>query len=158
MKALQLALAGVLMLCAVLSPALAKTVITNDPGGSVVEYISKYSDMRDANEHIVIDGKCISACTLMLGILPSQNICVTSRASFGFHSASYRTTDEKTKEYHFEYAPEMTRLMFGIYPGKVRNLIRGLGWDGQSAHPAIIYVNGVQLNSIVRPCGIRDLL
>jgi hypothetical protein len=38
-------------------------------------------------EQIVIDGTCSSACTLVLGIVPHDRICVTSNAVLGFHAA-----------------------------------------------------------------------
>jgi hypothetical protein len=38
--------------------------------------------LRDAGEQIVIDGTCSSACTLVLGIVPHDRICVTSNAVF----------------------------------------------------------------------------
>ena len=47
------------------------------------------SDMRDSGEHVVIDGPCLSACTLLTGIIPSDRVCVTQRAVLGFHAASY---------------------------------------------------------------------
>jgi hypothetical protein len=35
----------------------------------------------------MIDGLCASACTLVLGAIPQNKICVTSRAMLGFHAA-----------------------------------------------------------------------
>ena len=35
----------------------------------------------------MIDGACLSACTLVLGIVPRERICVTQRAMLGFHAA-----------------------------------------------------------------------
>jgi hypothetical protein len=34
----------------------------------------------------VIDGPCLSACTLVLSTLPRNRICTTSRAVLGFHA------------------------------------------------------------------------
>ena len=42
---------------------------------------------------VVIDGKCLSACTMVLGLVPSKQICVTPRARFGFHAASMSNND-----------------------------------------------------------------
>ena len=159
MKVLKLALAGLLMLCA-LSPAPAKSVIPDDPGGVIVDFVSKYSDMRDSEEKIVIDGECVSACTVLLGLLRPENICATPNAVLGFHSASLRIV-EKDNSIRYEHAPEMSKLMFGMYPGKVRALLKRNGWDGASdvnnAHPAIIWIKGKQLRKIVRPCLAEDL-
>src|SRR4051794_35775205 len=104
MKLLQLALAGVMMLCA-LSPASSKdvpvqfvsgntaTFISEDPGGVIVDFVKKYSDMRDYDTHVVISGECVSACTLFLGVLRPENVCVMPEAYLGFHSASTITRE-----------------------------------------------------------------
>ena len=74
------ALASVLMTCA----ASADVRITNDPGGEVAAYVQKFQQMRETGERIVIDGPCLSACTLLTGIVPRDHVCVTSRAVLGF--------------------------------------------------------------------------
>src|SRR5438105_10176034 len=61
--------------------------ITDDRGGNIGAYWSRYMTLRDAGEEIVIDGTCSSACTLVLGIMPHDRICVTSNALLGFHAA-----------------------------------------------------------------------
>src|SRR5580658_784669 len=79
------ALASVLMTCA----ASADVRIVSDPGGEVSAYILKFQEMRTAGEHVIIDGPCLSACTLLTGILLRNHVCVTSHAVLGFHAASY---------------------------------------------------------------------
>jgi hypothetical protein len=71
------------------SPARADLHITRDHGGYVNEYKAKYERVRDRNERVIIDGICNSACTLVFGIVPLNKICVTPRASLGFHQAYY---------------------------------------------------------------------
>ncbi len=61
--------------------------ITRDHGGLVEEYKERYARVRDAGQRVVIDGICNSACTLILGIVPINRVCVTPRASLGFHQA-----------------------------------------------------------------------
>jgi len=63
--------------------------VSGDPGGEVMSYVHKYEQLRQSGEQVVVDGPCLSACTLMLGILPASQISVTRRAMFGFHAASY---------------------------------------------------------------------
>jgi hypothetical protein len=63
--------------------------ITRDHGGYVEEYKAKFATIRDRGERVIIDGICNSACTLVLGIVPLNRICVTPRASLGFHMAYY---------------------------------------------------------------------
>jgi hypothetical protein len=36
---------------------------------------------------VIIDGFCASACTIVLGTVPHDKICVTFRAKLGFHAA-----------------------------------------------------------------------
>ena len=67
------------------SPARADLHITSDHGGYVEEYKTKYARIRDRHERVIIDGVCNSACTLVFGIVPMNKICVTPRASLGFH-------------------------------------------------------------------------
>jgi hypothetical protein len=43
--------------------------------------------LRTSGETVIIDGLCASACTIVLGAVPHDKICVTSRANFGFHAA-----------------------------------------------------------------------
>ena len=71
------------------SPARADLHITRDHGGYVEEYKDKYKRIRDRHERVIIDGICNSACTLVFGIVPMNKICVTPRASLGFHQAYY---------------------------------------------------------------------
>src|SRR6266853_1596652 len=49
--------------------------IVNDDGGRIAEYVAKYTRARDGGERIVVDGQCLSACTLVLALLPRERIC-----------------------------------------------------------------------------------
>src|SRR5437588_6442666 len=69
--------------------AMADYRIARDFGGLVEQYKTKFAKLRDQNERVVIDGICNSACTLVLGIVPLNRICVTPKASLGFHEAYY---------------------------------------------------------------------
>jgi hypothetical protein len=167
MKALKLALAGVLMLCA-LMPASARdvpvqftsgraaTFITDDPGGIIVQFVKKYSDMRDAGTNVVVDGQCVSACTLLLGILRPDKVCATPDAVLGFHSASL-ITSEPGKEPVIEHAAEISTLLFNMYPGRVRAYLTREGWNGSNPHPDVIWVRGKQLRKLIRACAAADL-
>ncbi|MEY9557526.1 hypothetical protein ABIF67_011649 [Bradyrhizobium japonicum] len=78
-----------LLSVAAATPARAELHITRDHGGYVEEYKAKYKRVREKGERVIIDGICNSACTLVLGIVPMNKICVTPRASLGFHQAYY---------------------------------------------------------------------
>jgi hypothetical protein len=71
------------------APAAADYRITRDHGGLVEEYKAKYAKLRDRGERVIIDGICNSACTLVLGIVPLNRVCVTPNASLGFHEAYF---------------------------------------------------------------------
>ena len=77
------------ILIALSSPAHADLRITRDHGGYVEEYKAKYQRIRARGERVIIDGICNSACTMVFGIVPMNKICVTPRASLGFHQAYY---------------------------------------------------------------------
>ena len=59
------------------NPAAATVRIADDRGGNIGEYWSRFTALRDAKEQVVIDGICSSACTMVLGIVPRERICVT---------------------------------------------------------------------------------
>src|SRR5262249_11306174 len=63
--------------------------ITGDPGGEVSSYVEKFVEIRNTGQRIVVDGPCLSACTLFTGIVPRDRVCITRRAALGFHAASY---------------------------------------------------------------------
>ena len=67
-------------------------------GGLVEEYKAKYALIRDRGERVIIDGICNSACTLVLGIVPLNRVCVTPRASLGFHMAYYDKADDLRRQ------------------------------------------------------------
>ncbi|WP_316200926.1 MULTISPECIES: hypothetical protein [unclassified Bradyrhizobium] len=158
MKALvRLALAGLFAL--VITQANATVVIKNDPGGKIVDFIDKYSRLRASGEAVVIDGDCASACTMLLGMLPTGQFCGTKAAAFGFHTATSRWRDEDgaMREGH---AVEMSALMWNMYPPRVRKLVKVMGWNGDQPeipHPDVVWVKGANVRLIARGCTGDDL-
>ena len=61
--------------------------ISDDHGGQIGGYLARYQAVRLSSERAVIDRICASACTMLLGIIPRNRICVTSRAILEFHAA-----------------------------------------------------------------------
>src|SRR5258706_13916839 len=61
--------------------------ISDDIGGRIGAYVDQFSAVRNSGERGVIDGACLSACTLVLGIGPRNRICVTRRGAPGFPAA-----------------------------------------------------------------------
>jgi hypothetical protein len=78
-----------IFLLALTVPASADLRITRDNGGYLEEYKAKYARIRDSGERIIIDGICNGACTVLLGIVPLNRVCVTPRARLGFKEAHY---------------------------------------------------------------------
>jgi hypothetical protein len=60
--------------------------ITNDRGGLIAAYTVRYQRLASSGESVIIDGLCASACTMVLSALPYDKICVTPRATLGFHA------------------------------------------------------------------------
>lgn len=130
------------LLCAVLitGPPVraAETVeVANDPGGIIGTFIDKYTHIRVAGQRVVVRGYCNSACTLITGLVPADRVCVAPGAVFGFHSAFDRDPGR--------FAPDGTALLWSIYPAKVRAMLRRRGWDGRTAHPNLITIDGTAL-------------
>jgi hypothetical protein len=67
--------------------AMAVVRIKADPGGQIGPYLENLAALRSSGERVIIDGPCISACTMVLGVIPRDRICVTTRARLGFHAA-----------------------------------------------------------------------
>ncbi len=128
------------------SSAFADYRITRDHGGLVDQYKTKYASIRDRGERVIIDGICNSACTLVLGIVPLNRVCVTPRASLGFHLAYYDTSltfGTKVTSY------SGTADLVSYYPETVKEWIRQQG--GLTTEMKRVK-NGPALWAIVDPC------
>lgn len=123
-----------------------------DGGGMIGTYIDKYVALRKAKGFVVVDGMCISACTLMIPILTREQVCVTPNARFAFHSATNQ---------HGQYHAEATRLIWNWYPAWLRALLREKGWDAEdplkAAHPELVYIEGDELLKIYDACSPAHL-
>src|SRR5215813_13373180 len=69
------------------SSASATVRIVGDYGGQIGPYLEHLAALRHSGERVIIDGPCLSACTMVLGVIPRDRICVTRRARLGFHAA-----------------------------------------------------------------------
>jgi hypothetical protein len=110
------------LLCALAVPAGAEIRILGSPGGQVGPFIDLFDQVRASGERVVIDGPCISACTLVLSVVPNERICVTRRAVLGFHGA--RSMDRRGRMYA---EPEASEQVLEAYPAAVRGWIRRRG-------------------------------
>jgi hypothetical protein len=124
-------------------PAQAEVRILASPGGEVGPFLDLFEKVRDSGERVVIDGPCLSACTLVLSIVPGERICVTRRASLGFHAA--RSIDRRGRLYA---EPEASKLVLEAYPDSVRAWIIRHG--GLTSH--LLLLRGRELASMYRKC------
>jgi hypothetical protein len=106
-------------LCTVVTPPVqAEVRILGSRGGQVGPFLDLFEEVRDSGERVVIDGPCLSACTLVLSMVPSSRICVTRRAVLGFHAA--RSMDRRGRLYA---EPDASALVLQAYPAGVRDWI-----------------------------------
>jgi hypothetical protein len=120
--------------------------ITRDHGGLVDEYKAKYAKIKARGERVIIDGICNSACTLVLGMVPLSRVCVTPKASLGFHQAYYDqgwTMGVKVTSY------TGTADLVSYYPQSVKDWI---GRHGGLTTEMKKVKNGPDLWTIVDPC------
>ena len=82
-----LVLVGAAMAALAVTTAQSTVRIMSDPGGQIGPYLENLAALRASGERVVIDGPCLSACTMVLGVIPHERICVTPRAKLGFHAA-----------------------------------------------------------------------
>jgi hypothetical protein len=135
-------LAAVLWVCASLL-ARADVRILASPGGEVGPFLELFEEVRNSGERVVIDGPCLSACTLVLSIVPGERICVTRRAVLGFHAA--RSIDRRGRIYA---EPEASQLVLAAYPGPIRNWIMRRG----GLTSKLLLLRGRELAAIYRSC------
>jgi hypothetical protein len=109
-------------LFAAIGPVRAEIRILSSPGGQVAPFLELFDRVRQSGERVVIDGPCLSACTLVLMTIPEERICVTRRAVLGFHAA--RSIDGRGRIYA---EPEASRAVQAAYPAAVRDWIARRG-------------------------------
>ena len=68
----QAAVVGAFASALIATVASAEVRVTNDPGGEITSYVTKFQSLRQSGERLVIDGPCLSACTLFTAFLPPQ--------------------------------------------------------------------------------------
>jgi len=117
--------------------------ITGDKGGQIGPYLYKFVALRSVGERIIIDGPCLSACTLVTAVMPRSQICVTPRASLGFHAA-WAPDQAGRKTMH----RAGTKLVYKIYPKQIRSWIARNG----GLNDRMIYLSGRQLATMYPSC------
>lgn len=116
--------------------------ILDDSGGRIGAYLSRYEALRKSGQHVAIDGTCASACTLLLGVIPHDRICVTPRAVLAFHAAwDPSLTGAQTNA-------AGTKYLWSRYPGDVRRWIARHG----GLRSQTIYLGKRELAAMFQTC------
>jgi hypothetical protein len=137
------ALLAALILLAGIGASDATVRIAADPGGRIGAYVDRYQGVRSSGEMVIIDGYCASACTIVLGAVAHDKICVTSHARLGFHAAwDSGSNGRKITN------PEATQALYSMYPSEVRRWIDQRG----GLTPHVIVLSGRELAAMYRPC------
>lgn len=125
--------------------AAAPFVITYNEGGMIGSFVMQYLALQQVGANVVIDGACISACTVVTAFIDADKVCVTQRARLAFHSAS---------EEDGKFAFEATRMLWTMYPEAVRTMLRAKGWDGDmnKPHPDLVWISNAELRTLYRTC------
>jgi hypothetical protein len=137
------ALLAAALVAAFAFPAQASITIRGDLGGRIDQYLAHWAQVARSGELVRLDGVCNSACTLFLGAIPQDRICVTPRAALGFHKAWKVNIEGNRVE-----APEGTAIMWRAYPQPVRAWISEHG----GLEPEIKTMGARELRRIYRAC------
>jgi hypothetical protein len=137
------ALLGAALAALAVSSASATVRIKADPGGQIGPYLENLEVLRSSGERVVIDGPCLSACTMLLGVIPRERICVTPRARLGFHAAWHPGDDGRPVT-----SRAATQLLMDIYPQHVRSWIKVHG----GLSPRMMYLSGRDLSAMYPIC------
>lgn len=137
------AFAAMGLLALVSGDANAAVRISNDNGGQIGPYLDAYVSLRNSGQRVIIDGPCLSACTLVLGIVPRERICVTQRAQLGFHAAWNPGSDGRPV-----LSRAGTKALWELYPGDIRAWLKKRG----GLKPKMVFLAGRELTSMYREC------
>ncbi len=114
-------LLGVALALVYAAPA-SSVVITSDKGGQIGAYVARYSKVRQRGERVVIDGVCLSACTIVVGMIPPERLCATRNAVLGFHAAWFPDGEGGMRP-----SREATQVLMKFYPPSLRQWIARRG-------------------------------
>lgn len=113
--------------------------VGSDRGGFVVNYGLRMLRWRQNGTKVRFSGACQSACTLYLGLAPSQ-VCISPGASFSFHSPFGASGRGNRMAQQF---------MMRNYPGWVKSWIRSQGGlSGRMKTMGYGYAS-----RFIKPCG-----
>lgn len=141
-------IAAVISTALTTTPASATEIISDDVGGRMKDYTTHFQHVRDSGESVVISGTCVSACTMVLGLVSSDRMCATPNAVLGFHAAWMFDNSGKRI-----VSASGTQDLMNTYPAPVRAWIAQHG----GLTPKMMYLRGRDLATIVAPCNSSRL-
>ena len=112
-------------------------------GGRIGDYLKLFALVRASGQRVVIDGPCLSACTLVLSVVPGDRICATPKAVLGFHAPWLPDANGRVRS-----IPQAGLIMLATYPQPVRDWIERRG--GLTSRP--LWLRGRELARIVPRC------
>jgi hypothetical protein len=121
--------------------------IHDGPGGKVLEHYARYQQVAAEYDRVVIDGRCKSSCTMVLGLVPLQRICITPRGYFMFHAAHMAKGDRT-------FNPKGTQNMMNAYAPEVRDWVLKHHALDQVDPYTYLYAKDVRF---IRHCSGRDM-
>lgn len=136
-------LLGAIVAALTASSASALVRIKADPGGQIGPYLENLMALRNSGERVAIDGPCLSACTMVLGVIPRERICVTPRARLGFHAAWNPDQYGQPVTSH-----TATKFLMDIYPEHVRAWIKRKGGLTRK----LMVLSGPELAAMYQTC------
>lgn len=140
---LRAAFAVALLSALVAGDARAAVRIANDKGGQIGPYLDAFVSLRKSGQHVMIDGPCLSACTIVLGVVPRERICVTRRAQLGFHAAWNPGSNGRPI-----LSQAGTKALWDLYPGNIRAWLKRRG----GLKPKMVFLSGSELMAMYRAC------
>lgn len=124
-----------------IAAASATVRISDDSGGRIGDYVARFKALRASGERVEIDGMCASACTMLLGTIPRNRICVTPGARLVFHSAWDAAGNGAV-------AADGNRILWSNYPASVRHWITRHG----GLRSRIITLGWPEVAAMFPPC------
>src|SRR5262249_29695751 len=137
------ALLGAALAALVASNASAAVRIKSDPGGQIGPYLEELVALRGSGERVIIDGPCLSACTMLLGVIPRERIGFRGGAGLGSNAAWHPGAEGQRVP-----SREATRLLMDIYPEHVRSWIKERG----GLSPKMMFLTGRELAAMYPTC------
>lgn len=119
----------------------ASVQIAEDSGGEIIQYLLKQVQFRESHTQLQFIGRCDSACTLYLGLPPSQ-LCLTQDAYFRFHLPI--ADDAQTVQ-------DATRILLMKYPPWVRSWIK----TNHGLSTELITMDYAYASRFLKPCATQ---